>query len=293
MDITKVVTKTGLVLKQYSPEIFLGLSLVAGGVALYQGIKYGQRIERAGTIRKAREALLELRENPDENSNQLRQDIIMNTIKELVGPAIPMVGAALVSAACAAASYKILNGRYVATAASLTSVIQAFNEYRERSGGMLATYPNALPDPDTNGSKLPDDQTFTDGVNAKLEKELTEMGVEPQKLNVNGTGFGFNWDKFSCFYRPSDNASNAHHIQAVEHHLNQLLIARGHVFLNDLHDQFDVRRTDVGQLVGWVRDANHPDAHIVLFPVTAVSPLLGASEIKIESNVMGVVFNLI
>jgi hypothetical protein len=291
MDINNYAAKVGLFAKQRSPEIFLGLSILAGGFALYQGVKYGQKIERDGTIRNARVALIDLKENPGPNDKKAREEIIMGTLRDLAKPAIPMVAGALVSAACAAASYRILNGRYAATAAALTSVTQAFNQYRERTGGILAAFPGAVADEDGKGATLPA-HTFAEDVNGQLEKDLTELGLQPEKIKSTGTGFGFVWDKFSCHYREHDQAANAFHIQQVERYLNQLLVGRGHVFLNELHDQFDVRRTDVGQVVGWVRDANHPDAHIVLFPVRTVSGF-APSEVMIESNVMGVVFKLI
>jgi hypothetical protein len=291
MDISKFVSKAIFVAKQRSPEIFLGLSIVVGGVAIYQAVKYGQKIERNGTIRNARAALIDLRENPVENSAQIRQDIILDTVRELVVPAIPMVAAAVVSAACAAASYKILNGRYAATAAALTSVTKAFSEYRDRTGGLLAAFPGAVADEDGKGATLPE-HSFSEDVNSQLEKDLKELGLPTEKIKINGTGFGFLWDKFSCYYRMDDQAANAFHIQQVETRLNQLLVGRGHVFLNELHDEFDVKRTDIGAVVGWVRDVNHPNSHIVLFPVRTISDF-APSEVMIESNVMGVIFKLI
>ena len=292
MQIQTVVTKAGLLAKHRAPEIFLGLSIIAGGVAIYQAVKYGQKIERDGITRKAAAALINLRENPTENDVAVRQNIVMSAARELIVPAIPMVAAAVVSVACAAASYKILNGRYAATAAALTSVTEAYTRYRETVGqGLLPSYPGSVLDEDGKGATLPEN-SFTDDVNSQLVNDLTELGLNPEKLKINGTGFGFTWDKFSCHYREHDQAANAFHIQQVERHLNQLLIGRGHVFLNELHDQFDVKRTDIGQVVGWVRDANHPDAHIVLFPIRTVSGF-SPSEVTIESNVMGVVFKLI
>ena len=291
MELTKFVTKTGLVLKQYSPEIFLVLSLTAGGYALYQGVKYGQKIERQGTLRNARAALIDLRENPGENEKQIRQDIIMETARELIIPAIPMLTGAIVSAACAAASYKILHGRYAATAAALTTVTQAYTEYRNRTGGITAAYPGAVLNEDGKGATLPDN-SFTQDVNAQLETDMAAIGLEPKKLRNTGTGFGFLWDKYSAHYHSGDQAANAFHIQAVERSLNQLLVGRGHVLLNELHDAFDVPRTPEGAVVGWIRNRNHPDSSIVLFPVGNV-PGNSSSEVIVESNVMGVVFSMI
>lgn len=41
-------------------------------------------------------------------------------------------------------------------------------------------------------------------------------------------------------------------IRAQERYLNNLLAARGHVFLNEIHDMLGVPRTQHGALTGWV-----------------------------------------
>ena len=44
------------------------------------------------------------------------------------------------------------------------------------------------------------------------------------------------------------------YVRAQQNYANDMLHARGHVFLNEIYDRFDIPRTKAGQVVGWVLD---------------------------------------
>jgi hypothetical protein len=53
-----------------------------------------------------------------------------------------------------------------------------------------------------------------------------------------------------------DSERNLHFLRLQQQYANQLLKARGHLFLNEVYDMLGMPRTKVGQVVGWVLDKN-------------------------------------
>jgi hypothetical protein len=54
----------------------------------------------------------------------------------------------------------------------------------------------------------------------------------------------------------TDTRYNRIFIEMQQNYFNDLLRARGHVFLNEVHDALGLPRTSEGQLVGWLRRDN-------------------------------------
>jgi len=53
-------------------------------------------------------------------------------------------------------------------------------------------------------------------------------------------------------YWHADPDYNRVFLQAQQNYMNHLLTARGHVFLNEIHDALGMNRTSKGQIVGWL-----------------------------------------
>ena len=47
-------------------------------------------------------------------------------------------------------------------------------------------------------------------------------------------------------------------LRAQQNYANDLLISRGHLFLNEVYDMLDIPRTKAGQVVGWVYNPENP-----------------------------------
>ena len=45
-------------------------------------------------------------------------------------------------------------------------------------------------------------------------------------------------------------------LRAQQNYWNQMLVARGHVFLNEVYDALGIERTQAGSIVGWVISEN-------------------------------------
>lgn len=84
----------------------------------------------------------------------------------------------------------------------------------------------------------------------KLEKQADGseiLVVEPEGPSLYARFF----DEFATQYR-RDADYNRVFLQAQQQMANNLLVARGHVFLNEIYDSLGLERTTAGAVVGWV-----------------------------------------
>ena len=143
-------------------------------------------------------------------------------------------------------SHKILKGRNIALASAYKALDVAYEEYRSR---VREEY----------GEEK--DRDFHLGLRdeKKTVKELNEeTGKEvSKKINVktsNGTThspYARFFDEFSTQWQRNPQ-HNLFFLRAQQQMFNDLLISRGHVFLNEVYDALGFERTEAGNVVGWV-----------------------------------------
>lgn len=86
----------------------------------------------------------------------------------------------------------------------------------------------------------------------------------------------------------TDNAEiNRLFVRCQENWCNQLLMTRGHVFLNDVYDQLGFERTPVGAICGWLYEGNE----FVYFGIPEEANK--NPDIRLEFNVQGVIYDRI
>lgn len=151
------------------------------------------------------------------------------------------------------ASNNILRKRNVALAAAYTAVDKGFKEYR---GRVVERF----------GDKV--DQELRYGIKAKKIEETEvdpETGKEKKVKRVVEVADPNLKSDFACYFdKTSRNYEtnrdfNMMFLRAQQNFANDVLHARGHLFLNEVYDMLDLPRTTAGQIVGWVYDPEKPD----------------------------------
>ncbi len=168
---------------------------------------------------------------------------------KLYAPAV-VLGALSIS--CILGSHNILRKRNVALTAAYATVSKSFKDYRSRVV-------------DRFGETV--DHELKHAIKAQKIEEVTiddETGKEKKvKKTVDVSGI----DGYSDYARFFDEASshweknaeyNLMFVRAQQNYANDLLKARGHVFLNEVYDMLDIPRTKAGQVVGWVYNPDNP-----------------------------------
>jgi hypothetical protein len=87
-------------------------------------------------------------------------------------------------------------------------------------------------------------------------------------------------------------------LNSQQNYMNDLLIARGHVFLNDVYDALGIERSQAGSIVGWVLDGegdNYIDFGMYDGCSERARAFVNGQErsILLDFNVDGIIWNLI
>ena len=153
---------------------------------------------------------------------------------KLYAPAV-MLGCA--SIAALTKSHNILSQRNIALTAAYAAIEKGFNEYRER---VVEKYGK---EQDREFRYATEEVEFMD-TKGKIKKQ---RAVAPDAESIYARFFdqtNTNWSKEAEY--------NLLFLRAQQNYVNDLLTARGHVFLNEVYNSLGMDHSSAGAVVGWV-----------------------------------------
>jgi hypothetical protein len=160
----------------------------------------------------------------------------------------PSAGLAMLSLALLTGSHVTLNKRNASLTAAYASVDQAFGQYRARVKDQLGEDV----DRDMRHGTRTDSETVEAADGKKKVVKHTRVSDGDPSL----------YAKFFDELCP-DFKKNAEYnmifLKAQQNYANDLLQARGHVFLNEVYDSLGIDRTGAGAAVGWVHGKGGDD----------------------------------
>ena len=252
--------KVGFQLKKHSPEILVTAGVI-GGVAsgvmackatlkinepLDEHKDTGERIHKAGET-GVTEAGLEYSE--EDKKKDLTIAYIQTGVKlvKLYAPSI-IIGGLSISAIFA--GNNILRKRNIALAAAYATVDKGFKEYRSR---VVERF----------GEEL--DKELRYNIKAKEFEEVVvdEKGKEKVKKETVSIAnpLPSDYAKFfddGCNGWTKNAEDNLLFLRKQERFANELLKARGYLFLNEVYEMLGIPMTKAGQCVGWIYDEKNP-----------------------------------
>lgn len=244
-------------LQKHSPQVMFAGGIVAGVtstvLACRATLKISDILGNAEELKAKAEALHESDpEIYDEKAYAKDLTVIkVKTILTLTKIYAPSAGLAMLSMALLTGSHVTLNRRNASLTAAYASVDQAFTKYRERVKDQL-------------GVEV--DQEMRYGT--RVDSETVE-GADGKKKIVKHTrvaeGEPSQYARFFDELCP-DFKKNAEYnmifLKAQQNYANDLLQARGHLFLNEVYDMLGIERSSAGAVVGWVHGKFNGDDYV-------------------------------
>ena len=173
---------------------------------------------------------------------------------KLYAPSV-ILGAASIT--CIVASHRVLKKRNIALAAAYTTLDKSFKEYR---GRVMERF----------GEQVEKEIRYN--IKAKEIKKtvVDETGKKEKVKEVVDTPAVDGWDpsQYSPYARRFDETHpnwtknpemNRFYLKARQAQANDMLKARGHLFLNEVYDMMGFPRTKAGAVVGWLYDPKRPE----------------------------------
>lgn len=297
---TSLVGRTGLKINKYSPELLIGAGITLIGVGTIMACKATlhaddilddhndkmSRINETKDMAARKEAVY-----PEE---EYRRDVAVTWVQTVVGFGklyAPAIGVSALGIGCMLWSHRILSGRVMALGAAYQVVESQFANYRKN---VKEAY----------GEEV--DKQMRYGLH-KQEVTVTEKDEDGNDItkatdNVAGLDLSEASDYARYFDETNPNWNrdperNMMFIKTQMAYANDLLNARGHVFLNEVYDLLDFPRTKAGAVVGWVK--GNGDDYVDFLLYSASDPNRRAfvngltPSVLIDFNVDGVIYDKI
>ena len=297
----KTYKKVELIAIKHSPEILAGVGVVGVVGSLVLACKATTKL--SDVLEESKEQLDKIKEvaaDPAYEEKYSQDDAKKDTtityvqtamkVTKLYAPSVILCASSL---GCLLASNNILKKRNAALSAAYMTVDKSFKEYRKRVA-------------DRFGEEVEKEIRY----NIKAE-EITKVDEDGNEVTetvkvMDGTDDPNSYSDYARFFDEScaawqnDAEYNLTFLKAQQQYANDLLKARGRLFLNEVYRMLGIDETKAGQVVGWVYNPDNPtgdnfvDFGIYNMQRERVRAFVNGYEpnILLDFNVDGVIWNL-
>ena len=259
--------KIGFQIQKKSPELLVAAGIAGVVVSAVMACK--ATIKASEVAEEAKETIDEIHEieekgitragdpySIEDTKKDLTTTYLQTGVKyaKLYAPSV-ILGAASIT--CIVASHRVLKKRNIALAAAYTTLDKSFKEYR---GRVMERFGEQVEKEIRYNIKAKEiKKTVVDETGKKEKvKEVVDVpavdGWDPSQYSPYARRFDEthpNWTK--------NPEMNRFYLKARQAQANDMLKARGHLFLNEVYDMMGFPRTKAGAVVGWLYDPKRPE----------------------------------
>ena len=246
--------------EKHSPEILMGVGVVGVVATTVVACKATMKLnDILDECVETRDKIKSVQENPNYEDRyteeDAQKDLTINYVQtgvKIVKLYAPSVALGVFSVGCLLGSHNVMQKRNAALSAAYLTVDKSFKEYKQRVI-------------DRVGEEVEKEIRY--GIKAE-EIETTVQNEDGTETTVTETVKMMDPTLYSDYARFFDAASpcwqpdpeyNLMFLKAQQQYANDLLRAKGRLFLNDVYDMLGIEKTKAGQIVGWVYDPVNPN----------------------------------
>ena len=284
---TKVAGRTGLKLQKHSPEILMAAGIAGIIVSTIIACRATTKLDEV--MEEHEDAIDDIKRDAGLLENDYRKElakVYVTTglkIAKLYGPAVTLQ---IASIGCILGSHGIMKKRNVALMAAYKAVEQSFNDYRQR---VIEEFGEEKDYDLKHGIQHEKVKVDEDG--KKVTKTLNK--ADPNTISQYARFFDAaskEWQGIPEY--------DLMFLKSQQNYMNDLLHARGHVFLNEVYDALGLERSRAGAVVGWIltKDGdNYVDFGIFDEDRPRTRAFVNGTEenVLLDFNVDGVIYDLI
>ena len=247
------------VVEKHSPEILAGVGVVGVVASTVMACKATMKLndileESKETRDKIREVEANPRYEEQYSHEDAKKDLVINytqtamKVAKLYAPAVILGSASL---GCLLASNDILRKRNAALSAAYMTVDKSFKEYRQRVVDRFGEEVEKEIRYNIKAEEVTSTVVAEDGSETTVTETVKTM--DP-KLYSDYAKF---FDEASPYWQ-KDPEYNFMFLKSQQQYANDLLKARGRLFLNEVYEMLGIEKTKAGQIVGWVYNPENP-----------------------------------
>lgn len=284
VSVTRNIGRSILLFKKQSPNIFFTAGVAGIVTSAVLACKATLKLnETLDVIQSDISGVKKLNEGSEQYPlEEYHKDVLYAygraglQMAKLYGPAVIIGGASI---AMLTGSHIQLTRRNSALMAAYAAVQKAYDDYRDRVREKYGV--------DTELDIYHAVEKYTEEKNEDGTKELVPH-VDPNK-----------WSPYARFFDEGspewkkNSELNRLYVQCQQNYANNLLRARGHVFLNEVYDMLGIDRSQAGSVVGWVIGTDGDNYVDFGLQRAFSSGLIGERNILLDFNVDGVIYDKI
>lgn len=291
-NITRAFHMAALRLRVHSPEILVVTGVVGTVVGTVMACKATMKLDdilseaaenvecvktaETGTFPKASEPSETVDYTEDDRKKDLAVCYVQTGVKvaKLYAPAAIVMTASVVSILT---GHNLLRKRNLALAAAYATVDKSYRLYRK---GVIDKFGDAV-DREICGVK-PVEVTDTVTDEKTGEPKEVKRTVDAVESDILPNAYARLFTE-GCKGWKKDLDYNELFLNAQQRYANDLLVSRGHLFLNEVYDMLGFEATKAGQIVGWIYDPKKSSGdNFVDFGIREVSYLDNAKTEAID-----------